>query len=482
MKRNIRIAHLLALALMALMLAACVPENNPGGQVSATGETATNPAAEGQDQAADATATEAATEAAAEEMTATAPAQEEATATAPALAEGAAAGTPTAEGAAAEAAETELYLPNVSRPVPADTVTTFPNPAGFVWQPVIGDLSKPLDLTAPPDGTNRIFIVEQTGAVRILENGSLLPEPFLNYSGKVLTRGSEQGLLGFAFHPRYAENGFFYINYIDLKGNTVIARLSVSDDPNAADPNSEKQLLYVQQPYPNHNGGGMVFGPDGFLYMSLGDGGSGGDPQGNAQNLRNLLGKILRIDVDSGDPYGIPADNPYASATGGEKPENFLYGLRNPWRFSFDRLTGDLYIADVGQNEWEEIDFLAAGEPGGVNYGWDYREGAHPFEGNPPAGLELVDPIYEYQHGLGCSVTGGYVYRGEALPEFRGVYLFSDFCSGRVWGLLRGGNGAFQAQELFQTGWNVTSFGQDAYGEVYLMDQGSGTVYRLQRK
>lgn len=481
MKRINRISYLVALLVLALMLASCVPENNPGGQVPATGETATNPASEGQVPAADATATEAATEAAAEEMTATAPAIEEATATAPA--EGAAAGTPTAEGAAAVAEATDLFLPTVSnRPVPTDTVTTFPNPAGFVWQPVIDGLSKPLDLTAPPDGTDRIFIVEQTGAVRILQNGSLLPEPFLNYSDKVLTRGSEQGLLGFAFHPQYAENGFFYINYIDLDGNTVIARLSVSDDPNLADPNSEVQLLYVDQPYPNHNGGGMVFGPDGYLYMSLGDGGSGGDPQGNAQKVTTLLGKILRVDVDSGDPYGIPADNPFAGGENGARPENFLYGLRNPWRFSFDRLTGDLYIADVGQNAWEEIDFLAAGEPGGVNYGWDYREGAHPFEGTPPAGLELVDPVYEYQHGVGCSVTGGYVYRGEALPEFRGIYLFSDFCSGRVWGLLRGSNGAFQAQELFQTGWNVTSFGQDAQGEVYLMDQGSGTVYRLQRK
>ena len=472
MKRNISVVYFLALVLLALALTACVPENIRGEEVPATGETAQNPASEGQGAAGDATATTVATEVTAEEQTAAAPAE-------------VAAETADPEQSAAQQAEaTEVFLPNVSngRIVPTDTVTSFPDPAGFAWQPVIEDLSKPLDLTAPSDGSNRLFIVEQTGAVRIYQDGTLLSEPFLDYSDEVLTRGSEQGLLGFAFHPKYAENGFFYINYIDLEGNSVIARLSVSDDPNAADPTSEKQLLYVDQPYQNHNGGGMVFGPDGYLYISLGDGGSAGDPQQNAQNLGTLLGKILRIDVDSGDPYGIPADNPFASASGDEQPEIFLYGLRNPWRFSFDGLTGDLYIADVGQNMWEEIDFLEAGAPGGVNYGWDYREGAHPFEGTPPAGLELVDPIYEYQHGLGCSVTGGYVYRGEALPEFRGIYLFSDFCTGRVWGLLRGTNGAFQSQELFQTGWNVTSFGQDAQGEIYLLDQGSGNVYRLQRK
>jgi glucose/arabinose dehydrogenase len=224
----------------------------------------------------------------------------------------------------------------------------------------------------------------------------------------------------------------------------------------------------------------MVFGPDGYLYMGLGDGGSGGDPHGNGQNVDTWLGKILRVDVNGGEPYAIPADNPFAS--GGGKPEIWAYGLRNPWRFSFDRLTGDMYIADVGQNQWEEVDFQPAGAPGGANYGWNYLEASHAFRGNPPADAKLVPPVFEYEHGLGCSITGGYVYRGEALPELRGIYLASDFCTGKIWGLLRAADGTFQSQELFQTGYNVTSFSQDQQGEIYLLDQASGGVYRLQKK
>ena len=368
-------------------------------------------------------------------------------------------------------------------PVPGDSVLSFPDPAGFTWAPVISGLVNPLDLTSPPDGSGRLFILEQPGLIRVVENGELLPTPFLDIRDRIESGGTEQGLLGIAFHPDYAQNRFFYLNYTGRRGNgdTVVARFQVSaDDPNRADPGSEKILLQVEQPYRNHNGGGMAFGPDGYLYISLGDGGSANDPQGNAQSLDTLLGKLLRVDVDGGDPYAIPADNPFAD--GGGRPEVWAYGLRNAWRFSFDRLTGDLYIADVGQNQWEEIDFLPAGAPGGANFGWDYREGAHPFEGQPPAGLALVDPIFEYQHGLGCSVTGGSVYRGQALPEFRGIYLLSDFCSGRVWGLLRDASGAWQSQELFQTGLSVTSFGQDAQGELYLMDRAGGAVYQLRRK
>jgi glucose/arabinose dehydrogenase len=346
---------------------------------------------------------------------------------------------------------------------------------------VVSGLAKPLGLAAPADGSGRLFLLEQAGTIRVFQNGSLLPNPLLDITGRVGSRSTEQGLLGIALHPDFAKNGFFYVNYTDVNGNTVIARFQVSaQDPNQADPNSEKVLLRVGQPYPNHNGGSMVFGPDGYLYMGLGDGGSAGDPHGNGQNTNVLLGKLLRVDVNGGAPYAIPPANPFAN--GGGKAEVWAYGLRNPWRFTFDRLTGDLYIADVGQNNWEEVDFLPANSPGGADFGWNYREGMHPYRGSPPADLKLTDPVAEYSHADGCSVTGGYVYRGAALPEFRGIYLFSDYCSGRVWGLLRGADGAWQSQVLFQTGYNVTSFGQDTNGEIYLIDQGSGSIFRLEKK
>jgi glucose/arabinose dehydrogenase len=288
--------------------------------------------------------------------------------------------------------------------------------------------------------------------------------------------GSEQGLLGLAFHPRYSENGFFYVNYTDFNGDTHISRFSVSaENPDLADPASEKLLIFVAQLFRNHNGGSVVFGPDGYLYLGLGDGGSGGDPQGNGQSTQTLLGKILRIDVDSGDPYGIPADNPFAN--GGGLPEIWAFGLRNPWRFSFDSLTGDAYIADVGQNQWEEIDFLPAGSSSGANFGWDYREGNHRFEGIY-LGDDLIDPVAEYDHAQGCSVTGGYVYRGVNLPAWQGVYVYGDYCSGRVWALLRNADGAWQNASLFNTGTSISSFGVDEAGEIYLVDH-TGDVYLL---
>lgn len=380
-----------------------------------------------------------------------------------------------------EASPSVEFLPMIeaSPTMTVENVTSFPDPNNFTWAPVVTGLRQPTDLQPPMDGSGRLMVLEQPGTIRVLQGATLLPEPFLDLQDRVGARGSEQGLLGLAFHPDYAQNGFFYVNYTDQNGDTVIARFSVSpDDANRADPGSEAILLRVDQPYGNHNGGGMVFGPDGYLYMSLGDGGSANDPQGNAQSLNTHLGKLLRVDVDGGEPYVIPADNPFAG--GGGLPEIWAYGLRNPWRFSFDRATGDLYIADVGQNQWEEINYWAAGSPAGVNYGWDFREGAHPFEGTPPDGLTLVDPVAEYQHSAGCSVTGGYVYRGQALPQFQGIYLYSDYCSGRVWGLLRAADGAWQSQELFRTGLNVSAFGQDEAGEIYLVDQGTGGIYRLQ--
>lgn len=327
------------------------------------------------------------------------------------------------------------------------------------------------------DGSNRLFILEQPGRIRILQDGSLLPEAFLDISAQVGCCG-ERGLLGLAFHPRYAENGYFYVNYTDSLGNTVIARFQAANPQDQrVDPSSQAILLNIEQPYRNHNGGAVVFGPDGYLYLGMGDGGSAGDPLNAGQSTNTLLGKILRIDIDAAQPYAVPPDNPFAG--GGGLAEIWAYGLRNPWRLSFDRLTGDLYIADVGQNSIEEINSLPAGSPGGANFGWNYREGSRPFQGNPTAELTLIDPVAEYDHNQGCSVTGGYVYRGAELPEWQGAYLYGDYCTGRVWGLLNTPQG-WRNAELFRTNFNITSFGEDESGEVYLVDY-SGGIYRLSR-
>lgn len=359
---------------------------------------------------------------------------------------------------------------------PAPPVSTFPDPANYTWTMVAQGLERPVDLRSLNDGSGRLFIVEQPGRILILQNGQLLATPFLDIRSEVGSSGNEQGLLGLAFHPQYAQNGFFFVNYTDNNGNTVIARFHVSSDPNLADPGSETALLHVEQPFSNHNGGSLAFGPDGYLYAGLGDGGSQGDPHGNAQNTNVRLGKILRLDVDHGDPYAIPADNPFKN---GGAPEVWAYGLRNPWRLSFDRATGDLFIGDVGQNTWEEIDYLPAGSPGGTNFGWNAMEGNHPYEGQNQSGFTA--PVAEYSHQAGgCSVTGGYVYRGAALPEWQGIYLYGDYCTGIVWGLIHSAGG-WQTQVLFRTGFNVSSFGEDAAGELYLVDLG-GAVYRLEHK
>ncbi|RPI91630.1 MAG: glucose dehydrogenase [Chloroflexi bacterium] len=360
---------------------------------------------------------------------------------------------------------TETPGQNPATETPSGAIT-FPDPGAYTWQPVVGGLNGPVDLQA--DGSGRLFVIEKVGRIRIIENDQVLEVPLLDISDRVGSNGSEQGLLGLAFHPQYAENGRFFVNYTDTGGDTVIARFQVSDDPNVADPASEVKLLGVSQPFQNHNGGVLAFGPDGYLYAGLGDGGSAGDPNGNAQNTEVLLGKLLRLDVDSAEPYAVPADNPFGS-------EIWAYGLRNPWRLSFDRSTGDLYIGDVGQGDWEEIDFLAAGSPGGTNFGWDFREGAHDFEGGGPEGM--IDPVAEYSHAeRNCSVTGGYVYRG-SMPEWNGIYLYGDYCTGMIWGLIRAESG-WQNQLLFDLDVTITSFGQDAAGEIYLVS-GSGDILRL---
>ncbi len=371
---------------------------------------------------------------------------------------------------ATQTREASQPTPEPTPVVPTETLivnsNTFPNAAEYEWKLIVSGLNRPVDIQPANDGSSRIFIIEKYGVIRIFENGQLLEAPFLNIDDRVNDSGNEMGLLGLAFHPDYEQNGFFYVNYTGDGGNTRISRFQASG--NMADPNSEKVLLLVEQPYQNHNGGALAFGPDGYLYAGLGDGGSAGDPQKNGQNTASLLGKILRLDVNNGDPYAIPSDNPFGN-------EVWAYGLRNPWRISFDRATGDLYIGDVGQGQWEEIDYLPAGSQGGANFGWSIMEGGHGYDGL--AQPDMLLPAAEYSHAEGgCSVTGGYVYRG-ALSEWQGIYLYGDYCRGIVWGLILS-NGQWQSQVMFETGATITTFGQDESGEVYFASD-NGNVYYL---
>jgi glucose/arabinose dehydrogenase len=344
----------------------------------------------------------------------------------------------------------------------------FPDPDHYEWQLVARELHRPVDIQSALDGRGRLFIVEKHGMIRIYEGTEILEPPFLDIVSRVNDSDREQGLLGLAFHPAYKQNGYFYVNYIDSAGDTVISRFHAQG--NAADPGSETILLKVQQPYTNHNGGALAFGPQGYLYLGLGDGGGSGDPFGNAQNTNNLLGKILRIDVDHGDPYSIPPDNPFDN-------EVWAYGLRNPWRISFDRMSGDLWIGDVGDYQWEEINYLPAGSVGGVNFGWSIMEGTHGYDGAPQ--LNLRWPVAEYNHADGCAVNGGYVYRG-SMPEWNGIYLYGDYCTGLIWGTIVSRTSS-QTELLFQSGKVITSFGQDEAGELYLASD-NGEVYKLVKK
>jgi glucose/arabinose dehydrogenase len=357
--------------------------------------------------------------------------------------------------------------------------TTLATATTLELEPVADGLLQPTAVTHAGDGTKRLFVVLQGGQIMIVEDEQVLAEPFLDIGG-LISAGGERGLLDVAFHPDYAQNGLFFVNYTDTSGDTVVARYQVSDDPNQADPGSGQVVLTVEQPQGNHNGGQIRFGPDGYLYIALGDGGGGGDPFGNGQDLTTLLGALLRIDVDTGEPYGVPADNPFVNDPGA-RGEIWAYGLRNPWRFSFDRETGDLWIADVGQGDWEEINLQPAGSSGGENYGWNIVEGTHCFPPNTSCKTEgLVLPVLEYQNTDGhCSVTGGYRYRGESLEYLQGVFVFGDFCSGTVWGASEGSDGGWTFETLLKTGFRIATFGEDEAGEVYVADYEGGTVYRL---
>ncbi len=362
-----------------------------------------------------------------------------------------------------------IYLPIVFGPSwPALALT-----------PLVSELSSPVHITHAGDGSGRIFVVEQVGRIRIVKNGVLQATPFLDITQRVSCCG-ERGLLSVAFPPDYAQKRHFYVNYTDSAGNTVIARYRLTATPDIADPNSEQVVLSVTQPYSNHNGGQLVFGPnDGYLYIGMGDGGSGGDPENRAQNPAELLGKMLRIDVETGNPatYTVPATNPFVGSPA-YRDEIWALGLRNPWRFAFDRLTSDMYIGDVGQNLYEEVNFQATSSTGGENYGWRLMEGFHCYN---PANCQttgLTLPIVEYDHGQGCSITGGVVYRGAQYGRIHGIYFYADYCNGNIWGLRRAGN-IWQSRLLYDAPFTIATFGEDESGGSYVADHSGGVVYLI---
>lgn len=400
------------------------------------------------------------------------------------------------EPAATAASATPRPAPSVSpaaappaTSAPAAAATPSPAPPALdavrlALRPAVADLDQPLFVTHAGDGSGRLFVVEKPGLIRVVRDGLLLDAPFLDIRDRVGSRGSEQGLLGLAFAPNYAGDGHFFVDYTDLNGDTVVARFSVTADPNVADPGSEFVVLKIAQPAANHNGGMLAFGPDGKLYIGAGDGGGQGDRYRNGQNPQALLGKLLRLDVTSKPdrPYTIPADNPWVTAQWNGRavrPEIWALGLRNPWRFSFDRATGDLWIGDVGQNQYEEVDRVPAGSGGGLNFGWPIMEGAHCYpESSKCDRTGLALPVMEYTHGAnGCSITGGYVYRGRQFPALAGVYLYADYCSGKIWGLVRDG-ADWRSRELLSSGRNISSFGEDEAGELYVADL-NGAVYQV---
>jgi glucose/arabinose dehydrogenase len=371
-------------------------------------------------------------------------------------------------------------LPTIAS-TPTPLLPTFP--PSIALEPAFTGFQAPVYVTHAGEdtsGASRLFVVEKGGRIYLVENSAAQPTPFLDITDQVGSEGSEQGLLSVAFPPDFAASGLFYVDYTDRRGDTVIARYRLlAGDSRQADLNSEQKILQIEQPAANHNGGQLQFGPDGYLYIGMGDGGRAGDPWGNAQNPDVLLGKMLRINVTGTETYTVPGDNPFLGRSDA-RPELWALGVRNPWRFAFDRATGDLYIADVGQNQYEEVDFQSAASPGGENYGWNVMEASHCFE--PPAGCDaagLVAPVAEYEHTQGCSITGGYIYRGTRYPQMAGVYFFGDFCSGNIWGLRQEASGEWKMALLLNTGVSISSFGEDSAGEIYVVGYRDGIIYHL---
>jgi glucose/arabinose dehydrogenase len=378
-------------------------------------------------------------------------------------------------------APTDTAQPSAS---PSVTATQSPSaepiaeePPPLALEEVASGLDAPISIAPTPDGL--LLVNERVGRVVALDPASGDTSVTLDITDRVQSGASEQGLLGLALHPDWPDVPRAFVHYSDLGGHTVLSEFTVSDlpSPPRLDPATERVLLRQPQPYANHNGGQLAFGPDGLLYMGLGDGGSQRDPHGNGQSRDTLLGKILRVDID-GEPYAIPPGNPFADGADGA-PEILLYGLRNPWRFSFDGATGLLWIADVGQNAYEEIDRVDPASDAGANLGWSVMEAAHCFADADCATSGLMLPVAEYSHDFGCSVTGGYVYRGEAIPDLRGWYLFSDYCSGTLFGIRADTEGVVAPRVLLETGALVSTFGEDADGELYLADIESGSLYRV---
>ena len=389
---------------------------------------------------------------------------------------------PTLPGTATSPAQATAPSPSSPAPTaPPAAPSPTPAPATAVDLKLVADgLESPLFAGNAGDGSGRLFVLEQAGRVRVVRDGRLVTASFLDISARI-SAGGERGLLGIAFAPSFATDGRFFVDYTDRDGNTVVSEFR-APDPTAdrADPGSERVLLRIRQPFANHNGGALVTGPDGLLWIATGDGGSGGDLLGNGQSLDVLLGKLLRIDprAVAGGPYGIPADNPFVGRAGA-RAEIWAYGLRNPWRFSFDRATGDLWIGDVGQGTIEEVDHLPAGARAGPNFGWNTMEASACFD--PPKGCDragLVLPVAEYGHDRGCAITGGYVYRGVGVPGLAGTYLYADYCSGTIWGL-DAATGKPTPRVLRESGLSVSSFGEDEAGELYVVDLAGGRLMRI---
>jgi glucose/arabinose dehydrogenase len=366
--------------------------------------------------------------------------------------------------------------------VSPETADFSPGSISITLSLVKSGFSSPVLVTGAGDGSGRLFVVEQTGRIKIIKNGTVLTTPFLDVHDSIST-GGERGLLGLAFHPNFETNRKLYINRTLPNGNTAITEFRVGSNPDRVRMSSSRRILTISQPYDNHNGGGMAFGPDGYLYIGMGDGGSGGDPGNRAQSLKSLLGKMLRIDINAtsgSHEYRIPSSNPYVGRSG--RNEIWSRGLRNPWRWSFDRSTGSLWIGDVGQDRYEEIDTAVktSHRPGyGRNYGWRVMEGRHCY--NPPSGCNKdgkIKPLVEYSHSYGCAVTGGYVYRGAAYSMLRGGYFFGDYCSGIIWAISANADYPASRTRLLDTDLSISSFGQDDKGELYVVDHG-GQIFKI---